>query len=503
VLESGLAAERRVTQALQALDQLDYGPVLAVEQLEERPTPRPVDVVSGNHLGAEDQQAGESIQLHFFSTPTSPAPNQLPAGKQPKVRPPPGPRIPLLPTVVPRRRTTFSTLLRLPPTLPTRSPALLASTLKSTTQNLNDILTALKTTTRKKSRPASPQSLHPAYTSTAISTSTQKLERGQLEQRVVQQQLASLHPAEVASEVCNCSSIIITSNHPVTVAKHSGELGRYRLAGELGGRPVYRHARGGFYLYYQEESGGNWLVNTAPGLLYGGLQNSKDFPICPYLLSTVWQYGDSEVGGWMYDSSLRVTCPSHPCSVVKCGFRASCSVQAGRAQCQCRHGFQGDPYTRWAVGGAGGRCGRCYPRLRAPCSCRALAVESPGPSRQHQRDKMGAFHLWGFYNEHPVYQHYSGLDFLYFHKNQVAQRAQRNADDLPPGLGHRAEGGGQAGRPAQLLHGPVSLRGDGSPPSLMLSSPQMTSPWQFGTKEASGSGRQLDTHLAVRCTDPA
>ena len=46
-------------------------------------------------------------------------------------------------------------------------------------------------------------------------------------------------------------------------------------------------------------------------------------------------------------------------------------------------------------------------------------VESRGASRDHQRDKMGAFHLWGYYNNHPVYQHYSGLDFLYFHKNQV------------------------------------------------------------------------------------
>ena len=60
-------------------------------------------------------------------------------------------------------------------------------------------------------------------------------------------------------------------------------------------------------LSFQEESGGNWLVNTSPGLLFGGIQNSKDFPICPYLLSTVWQYGDSEVGGWVYDPSLQVT----------------------------------------------------------------------------------------------------------------------------------------------------------------------------------------------------
>ncbi len=40
-------------------------------------------------------------------------------------------------------------------------------------------------------------------------------------------------------------------------------------------------------------------------------------------------------------------------------------------------------------------------------------------AREHQRDKMGDYHLWGYYNGRPVYQHFSGLDFLYFHKNSV------------------------------------------------------------------------------------
>jgi hypothetical protein len=30
---------------------------------------------------------------------------------------------------------------------------------------------------------------------------------------------------------------------------------------------------------------------------------------------------------------------------------------------------------------------------------------------------IGDYFLWGYYNRHPVYQHYSGLDFIYFHKN--------------------------------------------------------------------------------------
>ena len=477
-LVGGVAAERRATSVIQALEQLDdlheqlekpsvqsevgdvtttregiltvnngEKGVLAAQQLEDGPRPLGHSSqngfngqFSGNHVGIpEDQDNGESIQLYFYSTPPLPVSNQLDGQSDKRLRSPRPknkrkPSQALLPTMLPRRKK--ATPRHRPP--PTRPPQSITTTQKATTSSFNDILQAFQHSKSKnptKSPNFGSQALHPAYTSSAISTSNQKLE-----QHIVQQQLNSPNPAPVTNDVCNCSSILITSNNPVTVAKHSTELGQYRLAGELGGRPVYRHVRGGFYLYYQvsevqqlnvglskgpfqEESGGNWLVNTAPGLLFGGIQNSKDFPICPYLLSTVWQYGDSEVGGWVYDPSLQVhicliltakipallqvTCPSHPCSVVKCGFRATCSVLGGEARCECRPGFQGDPYTR------------CYPRAQDSCNCRTLTVDSRGPSSIHQRDKMGSFHLWGYYNEHPVYQHYSGLDFLYFHKNQV------------------------------------------------------------------------------------
>ena len=124
----------------------------------------------------------------------------------------------------------------------------------------------------------------------------------------------------------------------------------------------------------------------------------------------MWQYGDSAVGGWVYDQSLSVTCPDNPCSVLKCGFRAECVREQTGASCQCKEGFVGDPYSR------------CYPHTlpgRSQCSCHHLQVSSVGPARLHQRDKMGDYFLWGYYNNHPVYQHYSGLDFLYFHTNQV------------------------------------------------------------------------------------
>ena len=74
---------------------------------------------------------------------------------------------------------------------------------------------------------------------------------------------------------CNCSKLIMSSNNPVTLSKHGGELGQYSLVGGMAGRPVYRHVARPYYLFYQPESGGNWLVNNRPGQLYGGIQNSK------------------------------------------------------------------------------------------------------------------------------------------------------------------------------------------------------------------------------------
>ena len=291
-LVGGVAAERRATSVIQALEELEelhdqlekpsvqHGEVevttaregivtvnngvkgvLAAQQLEDGPLPPGHssldgfnDQFSGNHVGIpEDQDNGESIQLYFYSTPPQPEQNQLEfqSGKRlrsPRPKPKRKPSQALLPTVHPRRKKA-TPRPRLPPTIP---PNIMTTTQKTTTSSFNDILQAFQQSKRKnptagKKATFGSQALHPAYTSSAISTvSNQKLE-----QHIVQQQLNSPNPAPVTNEVCNCSSILITSNNPVTVAKHSSELGQYRLAGELGGRPVYRHVRGGFYLYYQ------------------------------------------------------------------------------------------------------------------------------------------------------------------------------------------------------------------------------------------------------------
>ena len=70
--------------------------------------------------------------------------------------------------------------------------------------------------------------------------------------------------------------------------KHGSQLGRYRLIRVQGGRPIYQHLETeAQFLYYHPYSGGNWLINSEVGLLYGGIQNSKDSPLCPYLINTV------------------------------------------------------------------------------------------------------------------------------------------------------------------------------------------------------------------------
>ena len=166
--------------------------------------------------------------------------------------------------------------------------------------------------------------------------------------------------------------IKVTSQNKATIDKHGAQLGTYNLIQVEAGRPIYKHETAQQYLYYHPYSGGNWLINTEIGLLYGGIQNSKDVPVCPYLINTMWQYGDSDLGGWVYDSTLRVTCPSDPCSVLKCGFRANC-VHDPTPRCVCRDGFQGDPKVR------------CYPKNISPtCQCMNVLLSSSGKNLMNE-----------------------------------------------------------------------------------------------------------------------
>ena len=161
------------------------------------------------------------------------------------------------------------------------------------------------------------------------------------------------------------------------------------------------------------------------------------------------------------------------------GFRANC-VMDPSPRCVCRDGFQGDPKIR------------CYPKeVPEKCTCLNVLLTSSGTSKEHQRDKMGEYFLCksadfsclftffkcqlifvllgGYYNDKPVYQHVSGLDFLYYHQNNVW------------GVGPKI-GGNSAG----LLN-----FGRNSCPY------ELVTPWEFGTK-LKNQKRQMDPQLSLR-----
>ena len=125
---------------------------------------------------------------------------------------------------------------------------------------------------------------------------------------------------------------------------------------------------------------------------------------CPYLFRTHWEYADVEQPGWqwVYDYTSRLVCPNDPCSMTSCGFHADCSIENSQAVCSCNLGYEGNPYTR------------CYPKPPENCNCLTLELSSTGPSAMAQSDKMGTYHLYGYFNDKPAYQHESGLDYLYY-----------------------------------------------------------------------------------------
>jgi len=89
-----------------------------------------------------------------------------------------------------------------------------------------------------------------------------------------------------------------------------------------------------------------------------------------------------------------------------------------------------------------------------------------------QRDKLGNYFLWGKNNNKPVYQHESGLDFMYYHTNHVW------------GVGPKV-GGNSAG-----------LLNFGRQPCPY----DLVSPWEFGTRQQNGQ-RQTDMQLKLVCLD--
>jgi hypothetical protein len=49
----------------------------------------------------------------------------------------------------------------------------------------------------------------------------------------------------------------------------------------------------------------------------------------------MWQYGDGDLHGWVYDPTLKVVCPTDACSVLRCGFRADCVRDREKNSTRC------------------------------------------------------------------------------------------------------------------------------------------------------------------------
>ena len=89
-----------------------------------------------------------------------------------------------------------------------------------------------------------------------------------------------------------------------------------------------------------------FIFTKGEELTRGGGGKDPNF-LCPYRFRTAWEYADVERLGWqwVYDHSANLICPLDPCSVVKCGFHASCTIVGDHGVCACDVGYnQGNPY---------------------------------------------------------------------------------------------------------------------------------------------------------------
>lgn len=130
---------------------------------------------------------------------------------------------------------------------------------------------------------------------------------------------------------CACNQLEITSTNEAVRRKHADLLGQYDkmdkiengLNGLYNGRPGYQHSNGKFYLYYNSASQGFWAIGEHLGSEVVRLENQGD-RMCPYYLKSLWRYADGDLNALVYDSTLKATCLSDPCSIATCGHQARC-----------------------------------------------------------------------------------------------------------------------------------------------------------------------------------
>jgi len=146
---------------------------------------------------------------------------------------------------------------------------------------------------------------------------------------------------------CSCELLQITSNDTVALQKHATRMGDYRkMGGMVNGKPAYQHVSGDYHLYYLHNYSGMWGVSDILGDDGLRLEN-QEAGECPQLLKATWRYANGDLAAFVFDDSLKVTCPdaNDPCSTVKCGHNAKCDKKDGTCSC-IDDGYTGDPYKR-------------------------------------------------------------------------------------------------------------------------------------------------------------
>ena len=97
----------------------------------------------------------------------------------------------------------------------------------------------------------------------------------------------------------------------------------------------------------------------------------------------------------------------------KINFQAKCvlldpepeaNTTKPKATCECRDGYNGDPYSR------------CIPIFddNETCKCDRLIFSTQNPlARDKHENSYGEYFLFDTFDDAPVYQHFAGIEYLY------------------------------------------------------------------------------------------
>ena len=206
---------------------------------------------------------------------------------------------------------------------------------------------------------------------------------------------------------CDCLEVEVSSNTPEIKSRDKEAYGKYKKLNNplRNGYPAYKHESKDYFLYkYVEED--VWAIGSQLGSQFIRLQNrGNDNTKCPYYLKSHWEFQNSTK--FDFDPDMRVVCNSDPCSKARCGQQAECTVSESKAICKCKDNFFGNPYKR------------CFPKVPRDFNCKCLKstlssrLNLLSPQIRRHRLAFGDYFLYDIKDNHPLYQHSSGIYYLY------------------------------------------------------------------------------------------